>query len=413
MIQIITCNKKKFDDYDSKYKISSIDEFDSFDDYNINIIDLSEESLWRYSGMNVRSIDRYSDLKTLEKELSATKKSKIIIIFPQNCLYKYAWIPHNCSYDKSEKIKDMLPTVNGIISRNLTDIGELELMYSRNKTIINGYSYKADFNLNEVTECIFKVITKSDNSNKVTTAIYNDLIFTTLDIFESNEHLNEFLKLFTTDETQKTTEPEWIKNINFYNDEDLKIEKIGNQDKIKKLEEKNKKIDDKLEQNNKFKSVLYTTGDELVEIVMKMLDDMLEYDSSDFVDEKKEDFLIKKEDVTFVGEIKGISSAIGNKNVSQLDVHVQGYIDKILNQEKKENVKGLLIINHQRNKEISARNEVHQNQIDLAVRNSCLIIESTTLLYMYELYLQKKIDTHTIEKILTDKVGVLQREDLK
>ena len=47
-----------------------------------------------------------------------------------------------------------------------------------------------------------------------------------------------------------------------------------------------------------------------------MLDELLDYDSSEFVDEGKEDFFIKKEDVTFIGEIKGVSSSIANKNVS-------------------------------------------------------------------------------------------------
>ena len=123
--------------------------------------------------------------------------------------------------------------------------------------------------------------------------------------------------------------------------------------------------------------------------------------------------MIKREDITFVGEIKGISSAISNKNVSQLDVHVQGYIDKILMENINENVKGLLIINHQRNKNITDRNEVHQNQIDLANRNNSLIIESNVFLKLYELFLEKKLDSQKIIKILANKTGVLQIKDLK
>ena len=40
MVQIITYNKNKFQTFADTYKISELGEFDSFDDYNINIIDL-------------------------------------------------------------------------------------------------------------------------------------------------------------------------------------------------------------------------------------------------------------------------------------------------------------------------------------------------------------------------------------
>lgn len=412
MIQIITYKTDKLQNYDIKYKISRIDEFNSFDDYDINIIDLSDEELWRFCGVNSNFIDRGSDLVTISKELQTTKKSKIIITLPKNVYFRYNWNNRNKAYNSSIKLKNILQNLNEIISKNLLDIGEVDLLYSQNKTTINDKVYKSDFNLLEKNDGVLSVINKSDNSNKITTAIYKNVVITTLNIFETNEHLDEFLRPFQLYESEDS-KPEWFSCINFFDDEDLKREENDNNDKIKKLEMKNKKIEDKLEQNNRYKSILYTSGDELVKVVMEMLDNMLEYDSTGFIDEKKEDFLIKREDITFVGEIKGISSAISNKNVSQLDVHVQGYIDKILMENINENVKGLLIINHQRNKNITDRNEVHQNQIDLANRNNSLIIESNVFLKLYELFLEKKLDSQKIIKILANKTGVLQIKDLK
>ena len=111
---------------------------------------------------------------------------------------------------------------------------------------------------------------------------------------------------------------------------------------------------------------------------MEILDIILKNNSSNFIDKKRENFLIKKENITFVGEIKGVSQAVANKHVSQLDVHVQSYIDDITEKGLKENVKGLLIINHQRDK-----------------------------------FLEKKIDTQKIEKIFTENVGILKKTDLK
>lgn len=157
-----------------------------------------------------------------------------------------------------------------------------------------------------------------------------------------------------------------------------------------------------------YKSILYTNEDELVQVVMSILDELLDYDSSDFVDEKREDFLIKKENITFIGEIKGVSSAIANKNVSQLDVHVQSYLDNLQEEGIEEKVKGLLIINHQRNKPIEKRQEVHEHQINLAKRNGSLIIETQTLLKIFEKYKLGKITKEECKKLFENNVGLLE-----
>ena len=52
---------------------------------------------------------------------------------------------------------------------------------------------------------------------------------------------------------------------------------------------------------------------------------MLKCNLSTFVDEKKEDFIIKKENITFVGEIKGINSNVGYNNISQAERHKSEY----------------------------------------------------------------------------------------
>ena len=138
------------------------------------------------------------------------------------------------------------------------------------------------------------------------------------------------------------------------------------------------------------------------------MDEILEYDSSQFVDEKKEDFLIKKEDITFIGEIKGVSSAVANKNVSQLDVHVQSYLDNLEKEGIEENVKGLLIINHQRNRPLGERQEVHEHQIKLAARNGALIIETQTLLRIFEKYKLGELTKEECKKLFEYNVGVLE-----
>ena len=55
---------------------------------------------------------------------------------------------------------------------------------------------------------------------------------------------------------------------------------------------------------------------------VKMLEKMLNYNLSEFKDDYKEDFLIEFNDITFIGEIKGVNSNLKNKHLSQLDDHV-------------------------------------------------------------------------------------------
>lgn len=81
-------------------------------------------------------------------------------------------------------------------------------------------------------------------------------------------------------------------------------------------------------------------------------------------------------------EIKGINSSVKSENISQLDVHYQGYIDENTEVDS-DKVRAILIINHQRNKPIESREPVHTRQIELAKRNRSLIVETITLLKLF------------------------------
>ena len=335
-------------------------------------------------------------------DLSQKTKPHVTILYLWDYFYK--------KFEESVKIKNILENVINIIS-NLFEINGFDISYSKNQTQIGEKIYYSDFNFVELNENSFEIKSTSDNSNKITTINYNNFILTTLDLFSTEEHLDNFIQLLINSKKENEI-PKWIKDVNFFDDAKIKEEIKKNEEKIFKYQNSNKEFELKLDSNNRLKSILYTTGDELVEVVMKILDELLEYDSSSFVDKKKEDFLIKKETITFVGEIKGISSAVANKNVSQLDVHVQEYIDKITIENIKENVKVLLIINHQRDKELEYRNEIHQNQINLAKRNGSLIVETNILLMIYEKFLLQELKTEDILKLFSEKIGVLGEDDL-
>lgn len=411
MIQIITYDVSKYKDFSDKvYRISELGEIQALDDFEICVIDLSNKYIWRYDESQPTNVNCYQDLLTIKEAIINSNNSKIVIVLPQNEEFYYYKKYKSNGYvlDNSIQLKDNKGNLIKIINNNLLNIEKVKLSFEKTKTYIDDKSIEADFNFNSYKEDKFEALTFSQNSNKVTTINKDKIYLTTLKILDDNEKLKLFIENYCKDKQEKEEMPDWIQNIKFYNDEQLEEDKKNNNEKIQKLKDKNIKLEEQLKKNLEYKSILYANGNELVNVVLEILDEILEYDSSEFVDEKREDFLIKKEDITFIGEIKGVSSSIANKNVSQLDVHVQSYLDNLQEDGKEEKVKGLLIINHQRNKPIEERQEVHEHQVNLAKRNGSLIIETPTLLKIFEKYKLGKITKEECKKLFEDNIGVLE-----
>ena len=145
-------------------------------------------------------------------------------------------------------------------------------------------------------------------------------------------------------------------------------------------------------------------------MVFEILEEMLGCNLSDFNDKKKEDFAMEIDGIHYIGEIKGVNHNVKSANISQLDVHYQSYIEEneIGDQE---NSKALLIINHQRNKPLGSREDVHDQQIKLAKRNGSLIIETEILLKLFERFKSEEITSGECIEILSQNIGLLRLEN--
>lgn len=413
MIQIITYDISKYNDYSDKiYKISKLGEIQALDDFEICIIDLSNENIWKNDNQQPNSVNCYRDLITIKEAIINSNRTKIVIVFPQNKNFSYNKVSKyrggNYYYflKDSIQIKDNRKNLIQIISDNLFELGKLQLSFEKTKTSIENQNIDADFNFINYEEDNFEVVTYSKNSNKITSIRKNNIILTTLELLDK-DILKLFIDNYCMDHVNIEEMPNWLNDIIFFNDEELNKNKNINLIQIDELKQKIMEIDKQLKKNLEYKSILYTNGEELVKVVFEILNEILECNLSEFVDEKREDFLIKKEDVTFVGEIKGLSSAIQNKNISQLEVHIQNYFDRLQAEGKEEKVKGILIINHQRNKPLEERQEVHEYQKKLATKYELLIIETETLLKIYEKYKLGDITKEKVKSLLKDTIGLL------
>lgn len=401
MIQMLTYTGKENKLKGKDVVLNSLHDAHSLDEFEINIIDLSDENVWANNGKYNSSVNDIKDFKSISFMLKNSDRAQNIIFFPQNVTFYYDKPVYENKFLRSCELKDMIYHLTGsILPEILHAIDSLEIIYENTSTIVGQKKFPAAFFFNNPE---VEVLTKSDKSEKPTTIKMDDTIISTLKI-KSYEELMLFLKeLKLLNDKQEL--PEWVQEVKMFDDEkQMKIIEENNQT----IENANCNISKALEvinKNNRYKSILYTNGDELVEVVFEILQEMLGCDLSEFTDKKKEDFNFTINEKTFVGEIKGVTPNAKKTNVSQLDVHVQEYLET--HDVKEENIVALLIINHQRNKPLSEREPVHNEVINHAKRNGSLIVETITLLKMFEKYLAGELMDEECINAFVSNIGLL------
>ena len=407
-IQLITdrdLDKEQF----PNITISEFGEPRSLDEFDVDIIDLGSENLWRTSGQHKNTIDRIKDCSSIYTMVKRHDLAYIVYVLPQDVTF----FSHDISrgaYKARTRLKDMLDDAEHILKSTYPNPANYpNILYEKTSTIIGNKVYNADFYFEQPNHSV----SISEMSNKTTTVNRDKRLYlTTLDIIASEEQLIEYIENILP-KAEKTAVPEWIETVELFDDKKQKQNIMINKQAIEQAQAAIKESEKRLKENMYYKSILYTNGAELVEVVFSILEQMLSYDLSKFIDEKKEDFLIKKDSYTLIGEIKGVTSNVKSEFVSQVDVHYQGYIDKLRENGLIENVHQVLIMNPFRNKPLQEREPVHDIQIKLAERNGCLIIETSTLLRLYEKFVLGEIDVPSCEKLFTEETGLLVESDFE
>ena len=378
--------------------ISDIGKPRSLDEFEINIIDLGSERLWKTTDYGFQVIDRTADIHSLQSMVSNREHSIVIYLLPQDVTVCSDRHPHTA------RLKDCAGLITTVLQTALpSNMYIPRVFYEPTKTKVGEEIIPADFYFDE----LLQMKTASEASNKPTSVENNCRIYlTTLSVLETEKRLFEFL-ICILPKPEKEVVPEWMREIEFFDDREQKNTIERNKQAIENAQKEIEASKTKLETNMYYKSILYSNGAELVEVVFSILERILSCDLSEFRDEKKEDFLIKKSNYTIIGEIKGVSSNIKNEHISQVDVHYQGYMDSLAETGRQENVHQVLIINPFRNKPISDREPVHETQVKLAERNGCLIIETLTLLKLFEKLKNGEINVSYCETLFTTRTGLL------
>ena len=379
----------------------------SFSEFDINIISLQDRNMWCYDNFNTGSLDCINDLISMNKILKKSLKP-VIVFIPQNCSFKYLLSRGVSNTPTYKPIKDMLHDAWNIILGNslLKNVynTRCSLVYENCNTLINNTEYNSAF----VFDTLLPEITTSKSNNSITTCkCSNNCYLSSLDLAQLN--IDDFLREIGLLEGS-TTIPDWLKGYDFYNDNQLKEQLKQEKERLRIIQEQINETNDALSLNMKYKSILVDTGDSLVETCFDILQKILNCDLSEFIDEKKADFIIKKPDITFVGEIKGISSNVKRGNISQVQRHCDDYKDELDEQGITENVKGILIITHQREKQFDKREEVHVEVVKTAEKNDILIITTDVLLNLFEKHLNQEISPENMVEKLRSHTGLLTFE---
>lgn len=409
-IQYITNKASKVN---SKHTItfSNFNAPKALDSFDINIFSLQDANIWKYKNVSDAYLDCTDDLHSIKDMINNSHKSVNIIALPQN--YTHAFnLSSSGTYINRKELKNEIGNLWQILLPQIIPkyiINSYKLIYENSETILGKSKFISAF-------CIMDVflseerLTQSSGGNKVTTAKNDRVILTTLDLSSPNADFDDFIKGIGLD-VEKTEMPEWLIETECFDDSVQKASIAENKAKILELNEQIEHSKERLEENLKYKSILVTNSSELVEVVFEMLEKMLDCSLEDFEDENIEDFLIKKQSITFVGEIKGVTSNVKSEHVAQVDRHYQAYLDRLSEEGKTENVKSLLIMSPFRTKPLTERGEVHENQIHLAKRNGSLIITTDKFLKLYEMFVSGMINSEKIVDIFSSKVGLLEDSD--
>ena len=409
MIQIISsCDNLKNIFLDNKdIVVNTFSDYQSFDMYDINILNFNSPDIWKCDNSEITKLNIKDDLIPLKQSIKSSN-TKTVIAMPINYTLHYDYSYYRNRLDKSKELKNLNIEITKLLDEYISD-EILNYSYDKCKTTIDGFLYDSDFYFSDIDK--EKVLLVSDKGNKVNAYINNNVVITTINLFDlktkenAYERLNSFINVIFKSESQEIP-PSWIDDIIFFDDE-VYIDKIEHSKKeIEELEKEIQENQLKLEKNSKIKSILYKTGNALNKEIVNILEDILG-EHNDFKDVYEEDYKFISDNITFIVETKGLNNEVSGQNVTDAFSHLTIYEDNLEKENRKEKTKCLFFVASERKKSINERKRINSRQETIAKRNNTLIIDTPTFLNIYEDFLNKKISKEEIIKLFNEQFGVI------
>lgn len=385
----------------------------SLDSFDLNIIDLNSQLLWRNTNYQVdyHSLDSDQDLLTLLQSINNSSRTKFLYILPKNYMFKTeydSYVQSNDGFQSGQYLKDIPEEFRKHLNKIITI--NFSLIYEKTFTTINGIKFSSDFYFREISRYkygemrTFDNEIHSDGSAKLVALTEDNVTLTTLQVTNNNELSALIAKIFPNNPEEDV--PDWFNTIKFFDDEQ-QFNTINNEKrKIEEAQDKIKKSEEIVKRNKYYESILFKTGAELETVLIDMLIEMLGI-KSDFEDTKDEDFSFEKDGLHYLFEFKGLTKDVKKSNISQLMTHVYKYAEK--NEISDDIIRRIIIVNRFKDTDPKDRVSVSRNIIEVAESQmyNVLIIDTLQFLKLFEKYKSEEITVDDILSIFS-RMGVFE-----
>lgn len=218
--------------------------------------------------------------------------------------------------------------------------------------------------------------------------IMHDLVirYDGMGLLDKTRLINMVKYILQTDEEESNTSVDWLQNITILNDKELSEKYEKNISILEDIRREQEKIKNEIDKNNYYKSLLYCSGDKLVEVVECILQEMLNVKIDD-KDQKRQDLFFKLDNVNILVEVKGVNHPFQRDNISQVKRHVKDFAEAhaIYGADVDKCCKGVLIINPYSREDLKEKinKEFYSNEViaDAEYEKVCTLDTFTLLNY--------------------------------
>ena len=391
--------------------VSHYSSFHALDAFDVTVIDLQDSGLWCSSHADSNVLLCRQDLESVASAINASRKSKILVLLPQNSIYQSGWVsPYSGrkGYRQKQNLKDMIPLLQKKMLKGILP-DDISLVAGKSTTRVKDYYLEADFSL-LVDERIDHEIKLISDAESCTAFSFAGKAYSTIEVTNSHELKALLCEIFPEEQTPFIA-PEWLKSISFLNQDEVESSIDDLRSKIAQLEEQKNEQIAVLDDYERKKSILCTKGQDLQDIVVSILQEMLN-DEEEFADVNEEDYRFETENMVFVFEVKGSKGGLTRKNLSDTDGHVQITKDELETVQDAREVKGCLIFAEQIDTNLSERDDYPEKQLILAKQYRLALIPTSVLLVLYEHFCKGMLDAERFLQMIVESEGLVVFDSL-
>lgn len=380
----------------------------AFDAFELTVIDLQDEQLWKSDYNNDKLLFDHADISSIRQMMLLSKKSKCIVLLPQNCVYSHGY-GRDYSAGSNRYLK-YSPLKNLFRNFKESPIGELftlsmPICFGESETVLSNKELSSDFSFGKPLPVGMKDMLES-NASTVSAVLISDKFAATTLLVKNNSDLSVIVGAIFPTETRSVCTPDWLENVEFHDETTRRARMKAIDDQIALLSEERKGIEEVLSNYREIKSVLCSKDFELENKARHLLSEIAEVDEA-FEDNKEEDFRFSYDNTLFLIEIKGSNGGLKRQHVSKTYDHVQIKADAMEEEGNSGKLKGVLIFASQIELKPDERDQFPETQITIARKNDIAVFSAETLLRCYEAYVEGRLTSVAFKETLQQTSGLV------